>query len=371
MSISYSGRDRKVEAEAVRIEILKDNPLLALANALPWPTMMDLVVGDLKATTAGGMWWIGRKLLLRVHLAIFILQKIFDLSDRSARKRLQTDAAFQAFCGNQTVEKWSIPAFQKLEACKPPSKFDIDSTVQEINMSYSADGSLLQKLGKKIQQVFSWLSNKVGYEIPQIVEESFENLGALARGYFFASRKDDQKIEALKKLIAHVKAVLYEALDSFENLTQDQLRKMPSNIRLHLTHIQEYGKRYVLDVAHYLRTGSLKAGKILAFHLKEIAYINKNKPGKKAQFGREFQLGRIGGNFVITFLMSQLRANDKNAMESFIKSHTEAFGEGTLVSVTGDRGYYSKANLKAAEAVAEVSLGYQWEGETDQDFRRL
>ena len=111
MSISYSGRDRKVEAEAVRIEILKDNPLLALANALPWPTMMDLVAEDLKATTAGGMWWVGRKLLLRVHLAIFILQKIFDLSDRSVRKRLQTDAAFQVFCGSQIVENEVDPIY--------------------------------------------------------------------------------------------------------------------------------------------------------------------------------------------------------------------------------------------------------------------
>jgi len=396
MSISYSGYDRKIETRPVRINVPKNNRLLLLGNALPWQEMVDLVAPDLKATTTNGMWWVGRPLLLRVHLAIFIIQKIFDLTDRMVIDRLHTDAAFQIFCGCQIVEKWSIPAFQKLEEFRnrlskethvailnhiaqhavtlklaDPSQLDVDSTIQEANMSYSADGSLLQKLGKKIQKVFSWLSNKMECDIPQKIKDSFERLGALSKGYFFASKKDDQKKEALKALHAHVKEVLYKALESLENLSPKQLASMPSNIQLHLRHIQDQGKRYVLDVAHYLRTGTLKAGKTLAFHLKEIAYINKLKAGKKAQFGREFQLGRIGGNFVIAFLMNGLRANDKNAMRSFVATHTELFGEEALASVTADRGYYSRANLKAANKVSEVSLGYQWEDEADQDFRRL
>jgi len=396
MGISYSGIDCKVDAKPVRVEISQNHPLLLLANTLPWKKMVDLVDVDLKATTVAGIWWVGRKLLLRVHLAILVLQKMFDLKDRAVIERLHTDAAFQIFCGRLIVKDWSIPVFQKVEEFRnrlsletyvaltniitqhavilnlaDPSMLDVDSTVQEANMSYSADGSLLQKLGKKIHKVFSWLSENVDVEMPGIIKDSLERLGALTKGYFFASKKNDQKREGLKSLHAHVKKILYKAVESFENLTAEQLLEMPSNIKLHLQHIQEQGKRYVLDVAHYLRTGTLKVGKILSFHLKEVAYINKKKLGKKAQFGREFQLGRIGGNFVIAFLMKGLRANDKNAMESFVSTHKEAFGEGILATMTADRGYYSRANINATSAVPEVSLGYQWKEESDQDFRRL
>ena len=146
---------------------------------------------------------------------------------------------------------------------------------------------------------------------------------------------------------------------------------MPQNITLHLDHVTEKGKRYMLDVAHYLRTGKMKPGKILSFHLSEVAYINKNKVGKQAQFGREYQIGRLTGNIVIASPSLTIRTNDKAAMAGMVGLHRDLFGKGVLDSVSADRGYYSRANQSALAAVGETSLGYQWHDQGEADFRRL
>ena len=82
MSFDLSGADEVVTAGAVSIDIGNQHPLIMLANALPWMLLSALVLPDLKGTTARGFWWTGRKLRVRVHLAIFILQKLYDLTDR-------------------------------------------------------------------------------------------------------------------------------------------------------------------------------------------------------------------------------------------------------------------------------------------------
>ena len=99
MSLDISGSDKAVTPVAVSICITKDHPLIKLANALPWMFMITLIMEDLKKTTAKGCWWMGRKLLVRVHLAAYILQKLYNLTDRQVEYSLKDNAAYQFFAG--------------------------------------------------------------------------------------------------------------------------------------------------------------------------------------------------------------------------------------------------------------------------------
>ena len=396
MSIDLSGRDANLESTDIVISVSGLDPLIKLGNVLPWPEMMDRVAEDLKSTTAKGFWWVGRNIIVRIHLAIFLLQKLYDLTDRMVIEQLRGNAVFQLFCGYGIVKNWKIPAFTKVEEFRnrlspetqrwivnllareavalkiaDPSSLDVDSTVQEANMAYAADGNLMVKLARKVGKVAKWLAEKAGVVVPTSIGELMAPLGSLAKGYFFASKKDDVKMAALATLHAHVKKLLYTALETFESLPRKVRASMPQNITLHLDHVTEKGKRYMLDVAHYLRTGKMKPGKILSFHLSEVAYINKNKVGKQAQFGREYQIGRLTGNIVIASPSPTIRTNDKSAMVGMVGLHQDLFGKGALDSVSADRGYYSRANQSALAAVGETSLGYQWHDQGEADFRRL
>ena len=78
MSLDISGADKSVQPGAVTILVGKEHPLIMLANALPWAILISLAMEDLKRTTVKGYWWLGRRLLVRVHVAAYILQKISD-----------------------------------------------------------------------------------------------------------------------------------------------------------------------------------------------------------------------------------------------------------------------------------------------------
>ena len=66
---------------------------------------------------------------------------------------------------------------------------------------------------------------------------------------------------------------------------------------------------------------------------------------KKHEFGRVFQIGRIGGNFLIA-LCTGVQLADKKAVKPMLEKHEELFGAETLHSLATDRGYHSKKNIK-------------------------
>jgi len=84
MAIDLTGCSSRLEPATIVISIEETHPLVKLGNALPWGALGELVLPDLKATTGKGLWFTGRKLLVRLHLAAYILQKIYDLTDRQA-----------------------------------------------------------------------------------------------------------------------------------------------------------------------------------------------------------------------------------------------------------------------------------------------
>ena len=82
MAIDLSGQDSLLEDGFITIEIKKTHPLIQLANVLPWMLLIEIVVKDLKTTTGKGFWWMGRKIKVRMHLAAYLLQRIYILTDR-------------------------------------------------------------------------------------------------------------------------------------------------------------------------------------------------------------------------------------------------------------------------------------------------
>ena len=115
-------------------------------------------------------------------------------------------------------------------------------------------------------------------------------------------------------------------------------------------------------MAHFIRSGNLKKGKLLSFHAEEVACLPKGKPGKPFEFGRVFQLGRIGGNFLIPLACSSVRMEDKHSVLPMIDEHIAIFGAGRLESLATDKGYYSSANVRGAFHHGVLEVGIQKPG---------
>lgn len=385
MSIDVSGRDAKVESASVTIFVPTVHPLIQLASMIPWALLIDMVVEDLKKTTPKGCWWLGRKIRVRIHLAAYLLAKLYNLTDRQVEYGIKDNAAYQLFSGSNIVAGWRPPDHTKIEEFRnrlspetqrkianemakvavdlgfgDASETDIDSTVQEANMSYPADVNIMTKLVGMGRKVIDYLKEKTRGIVPGGWRVDLKGAKELARNYLFLSKNTDieKRRSLFKNLHSHVKKAVRPVVETCSNLDQTRIAKMPWNIRQTFDRIRTDAWRYLLDVGHFIRTHSIKPGKILSFHAREVACIKKGKVGKDKEFGRVFQLGRIKGNFLFVLGCNSLHMEDKNCLIPLVKEHADLFGQGTLKSIAADKGYWKVTNQKALiqSNVEEIGL---------------
>lgn len=165
-----------------------------------------------------------------------------------------------------------------------------------------------------------------------------------------------------KDLHRFTKQQLRPIVDLCSSLDSGQLARLPWNIRRATEQIRTQAWRYLLDVAHFTRTHTIKAGKVLAFHARDVACIRKGKVGKDNEFGRVFQLGRIKGNFLFVLASTSLRQDDKSSLVPMLEEHANLFGAGALKSAGADKGYWTASNLRAFSKRGIQECGLQCPG---------
>lgn len=169
MSLDVEGFTNELDGGDIIIKVDDNHKLLKLARQLPWDEMLEAILPDLQRTEKK-CWWVGRPIRVRIHLGVYILQQMFDLTDRIAEQQVRDNAAFRLFCGYGLLKKWHAPDHTKIEAFRSrltaetqrklanlmaqqavklnyanPTELDVDSTVQEANISYPAIANLLIK----------------------------------------------------------------------------------------------------------------------------------------------------------------------------------------------------------------------------------
>lgn len=386
MALSLEGAAAKVEAQAVSVSVSSSHPLLQLANVLPWMTLIALCVEDLKKTTAKGFWWTGRKLYVRIHLGVYLLQKLYDLTDRQVEYGVNDNAAYQIFCGKSLIKAWRVPDHTKVEEFRSrlspetqrqianvlakhavklgfgdPGETDFDSTTQEANIAYPADANLMTKLCGLGRKVLDYLKEKTRGLIPEGLAVDMKAVKEKAREYFFLSKNTDieKRREVFKELHRFVKKQMRPIVDICSTLDRRRLANLPWNIRRTVNQIRADAWRYLLDVGHFTREHTLKVGKILSLHAREVACIKKGKAHKDKEFGRVFQLGRIKGNFLFVTASTSLRMEDKHSLADLLSEHQQLFGKKSLRSISADKAYYSAANVRCLKGAHVKEIGLQ------------
>lgn len=213
MSLDVNGFTNELDGCEVVVKIDNNHRLLKLARNLPWDKILEIILPDLKRTERK-CWWMGRPMRVRIHLGVYILQQMFDLTDRVAEQQVRDNAAFRLFCGCGLLKKWHAPDYTKIETFRSrltaetqrklanmisqqavelgyanPTMLDIDSTIQEANIAYPAIPNLLVKIAV--------LASKVGKKLNELCHHGTKqyhvgltNLKQIALYYFNLKRKD-------------------------------------------------------------------------------------------------------------------------------------------------------------------------------------
>ena len=332
--------------------------------------MLGKVLPDLKRTEKG-FWWMGRPLLVRMHLSVYVLQQMFNLTDRAAEQQVRDNAAFRLFCGCGILEKWHAPDHTKIEEFRSrltaemqralanlmsqqavslgyanPADLDVDSTVQEANISYPALASLLVKV--------AILASTVGKALNQLChagEERYRvglsHLKQIALYYFNIKRKD-ASAEVLKVVQQRLWRETYESVLPILNNLYQLANKVRAGkywtIRRAMEMLSWRGTMLLQNLHTYLFEGVRVNATISSLHAYEVGCFNKGKLTRGLQFGRAFQLGRIGGNFLIVGHCSSVYMPDPTSLPSILALHQDLFKSGTLTSIATDKGYYAQSN---------------------------
>lgn len=321
MSINQSGLKDKVKCGLVSIYVDANHPLIKLASILPWDELFEIILPDLQKSTMKGKWWCGRALRVRTHLGVYVLQQLFNKKDRQIEAEIKENAAYQIFCGKGIVEGWHCPDHTKIEdfrsRLRPTThqtlanlisqvavnlgfaeacQMDIDSTIQEANMSYPRDVHLIVKLSTIAHKVGSYL--KRTFFEADFWDIDLKSIKSLARQYYY---------DPEKSLIC-LWSLAYEQVSRLRRACELVGKDMPSLpwfIKRALTQLQEYGKKYFLDLIPWILRSEYCKDKALSFHLREVSCFNKSAY-KGLQFGRSHQLGRLKGNFFLLLQMGDM-----------------------------------------------------------------
>lgn len=372
MSIHEGGLVCKLKGGPINVYVDDQHPLLILGNTLPWLELFDNILPDLKSSTAKGKWWCGRALKIRIHLGVYILQHLFNKKDRQIEIEVKENAAYQIFCGRHIVEGWHCPDHTKIEEFRsrltPQTQqilankiaeiairlgfayadtLDIDSTVQEANIAYPKDTALMIKLAAIAHKVGTYL-NKHVFADP-LWHVDLKAIKPTARHCFYDKEKP----------LVDLWALAYQEVTRIKRaceLVGKDLPKLPWFIARALRQLQHYGSDYFIGAIPWVLRGEPSKGKVLSFHLKDIACFNKQSKGP--QFGRSHQIGRLKGNFLLIGPSHKARMEDQSSLPMMLQLHQGLFGQGTLSSFSADKGYASKANktLLIEAGVKEIGL---------------
>ncbi len=385
MSLCQEGLGAPLTSIAVRVFVDASELLIRLANGLDWQHLAELAMPDLQQT-AKGCWWLGRKLNVRTHLGVLVLQSLLKETDRGLESRIGHTPLYQVFCGYGVVAQWKCPDHTKVEEFRnrltpathkqigdyvlqvaaalgfaDPTWMDLDSTVQEANIAYPSDAHLMRKLAQKCCKVLAFVKKAKKRYLPSDLHIDMKSINRKAKEYFFLAK--NTAIEKRREVFAGyhklVKQQVKPMIEFCTALSPQAYAALPWNMRRAIDQITDHGWRFLLDVAHFIRAHTIKSGKILSFHCGAVACIKKGKVGKENEFGRVFQVGRIGGNFMIPFTCTDVRMEDKQSLIPAIEEHRSIFGDHVLKAVGTDKGYYSLKNVRAAQKEGVDAEGIQ------------
>jgi IS5 family transposase len=391
VSICISGLgSRLISTKRITIEVSPEHPLIQLMNTLDWQALSKLVINDLKKTTSKLKWWLGRKLKVRVHLGIYLLQHLLNARDRDIIRHIKDNAVYQVFCGEGFVKGFSIPAHAKIsefrsrlspetqcelansiakmavkEGFADPKHVDIDSTVQKPDMQHPASINLLVKtaiVGRRIQKLLKSKFSKVLED--KIIDIDLKEIKGLAKEHYFEKRKDFKtkipaRKQALSKLWSKVSEISQDIIRYGRMLTEpyilESLNKRDRN--LVISFIQK-APAFLTDIYEHCYDNVARKSRIFSYYRDEISCFNKNKHHKGLEFGRQFQIGRVEGNFVFSVPNHSIRMPDAESFKRMLAGHIELF-KTPIESISTDKGYYSKENEQLALDFGIKEVGTQ------------
>lgn len=320
-----------------------NDPLLLLANQINWQQFDDAF--SVGKTTKSGR---PRK-SVRVMVGLLILKQLEDLSDENVVLQWKRNPYYQAFCGaiqfsnqlpchstelvkfRQRIGKDGFDKIFKMSVLlhgddAEEKSVNIDSTVQEKNITYPTDGKLAIKIINRINK----LAKKEGIQqrrtfVKEVKEKRIE------LRFFKHNKKKGTARKAIKRLktIAGI-------------LIREMERQLNADIlELHQEDFDTYKK--------VLKQKKGDKNKIYSLHEPKVYCMAKGKEHKRFEFGAKASIVTTAtGGIILSAVSHEKNINDSKTLDEVLNKALEVRKK-PIIEAICDRGYRggkSEAGIK-------------------------
>jgi hypothetical protein len=232
-------------------------------------------------------------------------------------------------------------------------------------MQYPATAHLLVKtaiIAKRIHKLcFHWLPEQA----KKITEIDLKKMKGIAKEYYFIKRKqmkrisvsDDMKIPALKKLWSHIFETTMPIVHLAQLLTEPFiLKSLPTRSKNLIDHFTRKAPMLLDGLFDRCFENLPRKIKIYSYCRDDVHCFNKMKHHKVCEFGRQFQIGRLQGNFIWSTPNTSVLMPDAASVKPMLREHLQLF-QTLPQSIATDKAYYSKDNEQFLLSLGVESVG--------------
>ncbi len=184
-------------------------------------------------------------------------------------------------------------------------------------------------------------------------EIDMKAIKGIAKQYYFEKSKAlKQKKEVRKQALMKLWSAVSEAIQPvirFARIMDEPfiVESHPVRDKNIITHFIQKAPALLGELFDRCYENTPHQSKIFSFNRNAVDCFNKNKHHKGLEFGRQFQIGRVEGNFVYSIPNDSIRMPDAASLKKMVVQHIALF-QTPIESIGTDKGYYSKENEKLA-----------------------
>jgi IS5 family transposase len=241
----------------------------------------------------------------------------------------------------------------------PGRKLRTDTTVVETNVHHPTDSTLLADGVRVLQRAIKRIAEEAEPATVKVVDHSRSVKRRVMEIHTAARSLTDAGKAKMKasygRLLSVTGSVVRQAESLGRKLAEGAVKIAGDEKRvlaaaMQLKHFVPLAKRVIDQTKARVFDGNVRfEGKLLSIFETHTAAIRKGKAHKSTEFGRLVRLDEVENGIVSHYCVADGNPADVTGFMPAVSQHVEIFGRAPHLA-TGDRGFYSAANERDAQA---------------------